>query len=321
MRNPIGILTSLALFLIAVFAPYSQAQDYPNRSIRIICPYPPGGFIDTLSRVTAQRLSENFGQPVVVDSRPGASGVIGGNAVVKAPPDGYTLLISVPSLFTIVPHLIEQMPFRTEDLAPITLLVSNALLLVTHPSVPAKSVGEIIALGRSQPGSLSVASAGSGTVLHLAAEQFQAEARVRMTHVPYGAAQALVDLTAGRVQLMFHNFEAVWPYVKAGRLRAIAVTSRERISLAPDIPTLRETGLPDYEVTNWYGVFAHAATPRTIVDLLNRELTRAIPEIRAKFPDTGATWGGSTAVEVTAAIRRESAQWGALIRKLGLKSQ
>ncbi|MBI2316613.1 MAG: tripartite tricarboxylate transporter substrate binding protein [Betaproteobacteria bacterium] len=274
-----------------------------------------------MSRVTAQRLSENLGQPVVVDSRPGASGVVGGNAVAKAPPDGYTLLMSVPSLFTIVPHLVEQMPFRTEDLAPVTLLVSNALLLVTHPSVPVKSVGDLIALARSKPGTLSVASAGSGTVLHLAAEQFQAEAGVRLTHVPYGAAQALVDLSAGRVQLMFHNFEAVWPYVKGGRLRAIAVTSRDRVSLAHDIPTLRETGLPAYEVTNWYGVFAHAATPRKIADLLNRELTRAIPEIRAKFPDTGGTWGGSTAEELAAAIRRESAQWGALIRKLGLKSQ
>ncbi len=310
------------MLLAAVFGPCAQAQDYPNRPVRIVCPYPSGGFLDALGRVTAQRLSENLGQQVLVDNRPGASGVIGGNAVAKAPPDGYTLLISVASLFTIVPHLIAQIPFRTEDLAPITLLASSPLVLVTHPSVPAKSVGELIALGRSKPGSLAAASAGNGTVLHLAAELFQAETGVRLTHVPYkGTGPALVDLTAGRVQLMFDNIESAWPHVKAGRLRAIAITSRERFSLAPDIPTLRETGLPDYEVNNWFGVFAPAATPRKIVDLLNRELIRAIPEIRAKFPDNGATWGGSTAEEVTAAIRKESAQWGALIRKLGFKSE
>lgn len=319
-----GSLASIASLLLATLAASAHAQSFPNRPIRVVCPYPPGGFLDALGRVTAQRLSENLGQQVLVDNRPGASGVIGGSMVAKAPADGYTLLISVPSLFTIVPHLFEKMPFRTEDLAPVTLLSSSPLLLVTHPSLPAKSAGELIRLARSKPGALAVASAGTGTLLHLAAELFQAETGTRMTHVPYkGSGPALVDLTGGHVQLMFDNIPSALPHAKAGRLRAIAITSRERFSLAPDIPTLRETTLPNYEVANWIGVLAPTATPREIVSLLNRELIRVLrtPEISAKFLENGATPVGSTPEHLASTIKSERAQWGVLARKLAIKSE
>lgn len=298
-----------------------DSQPFPNRPVRIVIPYPPGVFLDTLGRITAHELSANLGQPVVVENRAGASGVIGASAVAKAPADGYTLLITVPSVFTIIPYIHKEMPFTAEELTPIMWLSSSPLLFVVHPSVPAKTVKEFIAWAESQPGKINFASGGSGTLPHLAVEVFQARTGIRLTHVPYkGGAPALSDLLGGHVQLMFDNITSALPHAKAGRLRALGTTSSERFSLAPEIPAVREA-VPDYEIMNWLGMFAPARTPKEVLELLHRALLLVLrkPEIRAKFLENGATPVASTPEAVTETIQREKAQWGPLIRKLGLK--
>ena len=326
MTRPISKVVCFVAAFLAMSAPAASfaqgdAQAFPSRPIRIVCPYPPGVFLDTLGRITAQQLSANLGKPVVVENRAGASGVIGASAVAKAPADGYTLLITVPSVFTIVPHILKEMPFRAEDLTPIMWLSSSPLLFVVHPSVQAKTVKEFVALAKSQPGKINFASGGSGTLPHLAVEVFQAQTGIRLTHVPYkGGAPALNDLLGGHVQVMFDNITSAMPHAKTGRLRPIGTTSGERFPLAPEIPAMREV-LPDYEITNWLGMFAPAGTPKEVLQLLHRELSRVLrtPEIRTKFLENGATPVGSTPEAVTATIEREKAQWGPLIRKLGLK--
>ncbi|MBI2227298.1 MAG: tripartite tricarboxylate transporter substrate binding protein [Betaproteobacteria bacterium] len=309
------------LFCFLTAAGAAVAQPYPTKPIRFVHPYAPGGVLDTIGRITAQKLSEQVSQPVVVENRTGASGIIGGDLVAKAAPDGYTLLVTVPSLFTIVPHM-QEMPFRIEQLGPVSVLSTSPMLLVTNLAVPAKTVSELIALAKSKPRSLSAANAGNGTLPHLVSELFQAQAGVEFVQVPFkGSGPALVDLTGGHVQLMFDNIPSALPHVKAGRLRALAITSRQRFAVAPDVPTMRESGMGDFEVSNWIGIFAPAATPKEIILKLHRELVRVVksPEVGKRFLDAGASPVGNSPEEVAAMVRTESEQWGKLIRKLGLK--
>ena len=251
MKQFLGFMLGLSA-LVTAWSSTAQS-NYPERPIHLVIGFQAGSSTDTVARLLGQKFSDALGKPVVVENRAGASGVIGASAVAKAPADGYTLLITVPSVFTIVPHILKEMPFRAEDLTPIMWLSSSPLLFVVHPSVQAKTVKEFVALAKSQPGKINFAAGGSGTLPHVAVEVFQAQTGIRLTHVPYkGGAPALNDLLGGHVQVMFDNITSAMPHAKTGRLRPIGTTSGERFPLAPEIPAMREV-LPDYEINNWLG--------------------------------------------------------------------
>jgi tripartite-type tricarboxylate transporter receptor subunit TctC len=298
------------------------ADDFPTRSIRMVSPYPPGGPVDTFGRLVATKAAETLKQPIVFENRPGASGLIAGEYVAKAAPDGYTLLVSVPSLFTIVPHMIDNAGPRIEGLVPVSQFAVSPLLLVVHPSVPATNVKELVALLRNRSGSLPYASAGSGTLPHLAMELLLASVEGHAIHVPYkGSGPAVADLMSGQVKLMLDNMSSSLPNARNGRLRALAVTSKARFGDAPEIPTLAELGVEGYEVSNWFGVFAPVGTPQKVIALLNAEFGKAAfaPDIEQRFRQLGATPVSPRPEEITALIRKERDQWGRIISRAGIK--
>jgi tripartite-type tricarboxylate transporter receptor subunit TctC len=309
--------------LLACVADGALAQGYPAKPIKIVVPFTPGGTTDVLARAVGQKLTANWGQPVVIDNRPGAGGNIGSEVVAKAAGDGYTLLMGTISTHGINPSLYTKLPFdAVKDFAPVSLVARVPNVLVLHPSVPANSVKELIALAKAKPGQLNFASSGNGTSIHLSGEMFKTMAGVQMSHIPYkGSAPALTDLLGGQVSLMFDNMPTALPHVKAGRLKALAVTTAKRSPALPELPTVAESGLPDFEATSWFGVLAPAATPKEIVNKLSGEIAKILktPDVQAQLSGQGAEPVGSTAEEFATHIKSEMAKWAKVVKESGAR--
>jgi len=319
-------MTKLIVALLLCAAGLAQAQSiagYPAKPIHLIVPFPPGGGNDTVARAIAQEISPELGQPVVIDNRPGAGGSVGAELAAKAPPDGYTLFLAGVGSHVVNPNLHARLPYDpVKDFAPITLIASAPSVLVVNPSVPAKNIAEFTAYARAHPGVLNYASNGNGSAAQLAAAMYESMAGVKMVHVPYkGIAPALTDLLGGEVQLMFGTVVALVPHIQSGRLRALAVTGKKRSALIPDVPTLRESGLPEYEAGSWYGIEAPAGTPRPIIDRLNAVMVKALrqPDVAKRLAADGAEVIGSTPEEFGAHIRSELARVEKVVRAAGIR--
>lgn len=299
-----------------------RSQAYPVKPMRLVVPASAGGTSDQLARVIAQSLAAAWGQPVVIENRPGAGGNVGFEFVAKSPPDGHTLLMASVS-FTSNPSLYSKAPFDAiRDFAPVTLLASSQNAVIVHPSVPARSVRDLIRVAKSMPRQINFSSSGIGTSQHLAGELFKAMAGVDMQHVPYkGSPQGLVALLSGEVSLMFNNLFTALPYVKDGRLRALAVTSARRSPAAPELPTIAESGLPGFDVSTWYGMLAPAATPPAVITKLNAEVVRILrqPETRERAGSVVELIPG-TPDQFAAHIRSEIAKWAGVIKRSGARA-
>lgn len=311
---------ALALLSVNAGQPVS-AQPYPSRTIRMIIPAPPGGGVDTIARAVGQKLSDAFGQPVVPDNRPGAGTMIGSELTAKAPADGYTVLMMTNShaINAAVQKNLRYDPLR--DFAEVSLLAISPYLLVVHPSVPAKTVRELIDLARKRPGELHFASAGSASATHLAGELFKHLANINIVHVPYkGGGPAVTDILGGHVQILFNNLISVQGLVKAGRLQALAATSARRLRVMPELPTVAEAGIPGYESGSWYGALLPVGVAPQTIDLLNREMVKAIKaqDVRDRLTADGAEVVGSTADEFAQYLRKDIERWRKLTPALGL---
>ena len=303
----------------------AQAAAYPdNKPIRLIVPAAPGGGADFLARIVGQKLGEGLGQTVVVDNRAGASGTISADNTAKAAPDGHSLLMGQSTSIVIAPHMYGKLGYDTlRDLAPIAMVAQVPNIVVVHPSVPASSVKELIALAKAKPELLNFGSSGNGAPSHLAGEMFKTAAGVKMTHVPYkGAGPAVNDLLAGQIQVMFAPIVAVLPPVKAGRLKALAVTSAARSPAAPELPTLAESGLAGYEISSWFGLFAPAGTPQPVIDRIQREVAKTLQsaDVRERFAKEGAEPVASTPAETAAYVKSEYAKYGRIVKDNGIKA-
>ena len=313
------VITWLGLTLVVTAKAF--AQPYPSGPMRIVVPFPPGGGTDMLARLLSRKLNENWGQSVITDNRPGANGTVGAAFVAKAIPDGHTLLL-VPSGFAVNPSIYPKLPFNSErDLAPVTQLASSPLLVMVHQSLPVKSIQELIALAKARPGTINYASSGNGSPPHLATELFKYMAGVNLVHIPYkGGGPAVVDLLAGQVSIYFNALLQALPYVKAGRLRGLAVTSGKRFPSVPEIPTIAESGVPGYDMTNWYGLLVTGGTPKENVAKLNGEVVRILsqPDVKKRLADDGAIVIGSTPEEFAAFIKREIATNAQIVKASGM---
>jgi tripartite-type tricarboxylate transporter receptor subunit TctC len=314
------LLAALLLFVVSALA---AAQDWPARPVRLILPFPPGGGTDILGRLIAERLSASLGQPVVTENRGGAGGNVGAEAAARSAPDGYTIVLVAPSL-AISPTLYSKINYDpVKDFAPVSLVATVPNVMITQPSLPAQNLQEFIAYAKARPGALNFGSGGAGTSNHLAGELFNIVTGTKLVHVPYkGVNLAMQDVLAGNVHLVFIGIPAAAPHVKAGKLRALALVAPQRSAALPDVPTVAEAGLGDFEVTTWYGVLAPAATPRPVVMRLNSELVKIMhsPELKEKLAATGTEPLTSTPEEFAAYIKREIAKWGDVIRKSGAKA-
>ena len=314
----------LRLFFLGLFALLSiaaQAQPFPSKPLKIIVPAAPGGTTDIASRLVAKRMAEVMGQPVVVENKAGGGGIIGSQALKQSAPDGYTLIMGNIGPNAINFGLYKQLPYRAEDFAPITLVVSVPNVLVVHPDVPAKSVKELVALAKSQPGKLSFASSGTGQSVHLSGEMFKLKTGTDIIHVPYkGAGPAVADLMAGQVTMMIDNLPSSLPHIQAGKLRALAVTSKDRVAELPDVPSLRELGFEDFQVTAWFGLMAPGGTPQPIIDQLYKTISSILsePDIRKRLTELGGTPGGQPPAQFTSFIAEERVRWMQLIKATGL---
>ena len=310
---------ALGCLLLAAAA---QAQTYPNRAVRLVVPFAAGGSTDIIARTVGQKLNELWGQPVVVDNRPGGNTVIGTEAVARAAPDGYSLLVT-PAPFTIVPSLTAKLPYDpARDFEPITLINTTPLVVVVHPGVPAKSIKELIALAKAKPGSLNFGSSGSGGSNHLAGELFNAMAGVKMVHIPYkGNAPALTDLVGGHVDVLFNGLTSAMPLIKSGKLRALAVTSISRAGSLPDMPTLDELGLKGFQAVAWNGLTAPARTPKDIISKINADVLKVVrsPELVERLKAEGSDPVGNSPEQYAAFLREEIAKWNKVIKLAGVK--
>jgi len=308
---------------MACIAPLAFAQAYPSHTIRLVVPFPAGGTTDILARDVAKKLTDTMGQSVVVDNRPGAGGNIGADLVAKSAPDGYTLLMGTVGTHAINPSLYAKMPYdHIKDFVPVVLVAGVPNVLVVNPSVPINSVADLIKLAKAKPGSINFASSGSGTSIHLSGELFKTMAGVDMTHVPYkGSSPALTDLMGGQVQIMFDNLPSSLALIKAGKLRAVAVTSLKRAPALPDVPTIAESGLPGFEASSWFGVLAPAGTPAPIVAKLNAEVNKWLqsPEGKEQLLAQGAEVAGGSPEQFAAHIRAESDKWAKVVKASGAK--
>ncbi|MBI1990999.1 MAG: tripartite tricarboxylate transporter substrate binding protein [Betaproteobacteria bacterium] len=299
------------------------AQEYPARTIRLIIPFAPGGANDILGRLIAARLSETVGQQVVPDNRPGAGGSIGAELVSKSPPDGYMLVIGHIGTLAVNPTLYRKLGYNpVSDFQPISLVAKVPSIMVVHPSVPARSLKELIALAKSRPGALVYGSGGNGGAGHLATEYFKLMAKVDMVHVPYrGTGAALVDLIAGQTQLVFAGVPGAAAHVRSGRLRALGVSTSTRLAVFPELPTIAEAGVPGYEVTQWYGVLAPAGTPKAVVDRLHKEIVSAVKskQMHERLTADGSEPITSTPEEFASYIKSEIARWAPVIRAAGIR--
>ena len=307
------IIAVSSLFLLAeIFMLPAAAQTYPAKPVRIVIPIAAGGGTDIVGRMIAQKLTETMGQQFVVENRPGAGGIIGTEAVSKAAPDGYTVLIT-PTSHTINPSVYAKLPYDTvKDFAPISLLVSVTTVFVTHPSLPARSVKEIVALAKAQPGQLSFGSAGNGHLFHLTGELFKTTAKIDMVHVPYkGGAPAIASLVGGEVSLLFETMLALQPFIDAKRVRPIAVASEQRSPLLPAVPTFAEAAYPGIVASNWYAMFAPAATPRAVVTRLNAEIGRVLAagDMRERLRGQGTEVVTGTPEQLADFVKSELAKW------------
>jgi tripartite-type tricarboxylate transporter receptor subunit TctC len=307
---------------LALWANGLLAQTYPAKAVKLMVGVPPGGPTDSVARAIAPDLSEALGQPVVVENRPGASAVIATDAVAKAPPDGYTLAFIYITHAT-NPTLMANLPYDTlRDFAPVSMVGWQSMVLLAHPSFPAKTVKELIGLAREQPGKIDYGASDAGSAPHLAGELFKMMGGVDLTPVYYkGTAPALTDLIAGHIPLMFVSNISAMPHVKSGKLKALAVTGRDRASLAPDVPTVAESGLAGYEVYGWYGIAAPARTPRPVIDRLQAEVARIArdPKMKARLAGQGLDLVGNRPEEFDGFIRAEVAKWGEVLKRAGLK--
>ena len=305
--------------------PVALAQSYPSKSIRLICPFPPGGAVDIASRAIANELSKTIGQQVVVENKPGAGGNIGGAEAARAAPDGYTIFMTTSGINAINPALYSKMPFDpNKDLAPVSALVSLNNVLVVHPSVTAKSVTDVIAMAKAQPGKMTYASSGSGTSIHMSAEMFKHLAKVDILHIPYkGSSPALIDMLGGQVMMMFDNVPSALPHIKSGKLRALATTGAKRDATLPDLPTIAEAGVPGYESGVWFGLLVPAGTPRDIVAKLNAEAVKGTksPEFVKRMTDLGYNIIGSTPEQMTEMLKTELNTWGPIVKASGAKAE
>lgn len=313
-----------ALLVVAVaFPAIATAQAYPSKPIRLVVPFPAGGSLDVVARAIGQKLTEAWGQPVVIDNRPGAGGNIGADLVAKSAPDGYTILEGALSTHAVNVSLYAKMPYDpVKDFAPITLVAVTPNVLVLNASLPVNTVPELLAYARAHPGKLSFGSGSNGSAGHLAGELFKTEAGVDMVHVPYkGGAPALQALLAGDTQLMFDNLANSAAQIKAGRLKALAVTTARRSALTPELPTLSETGLPGFDIYTWWGFMAPAGTPKAIVAKWNAEVTRilATPEMKAFFAQQGAEPAADTPEQFAALIRSEIDKYARIVKQSGAK--
>jgi tripartite-type tricarboxylate transporter receptor subunit TctC len=321
---PENLLKIVCVPIFSAAAAVAFAQDYPTRPVRLVVASTPGGGTDISARLIAPKLSEYLGRQVVVENRPGATTMIGAEFVARSAPDGHTLLMGVSSL-TINPYIQTKVPYdAAKDFAPISQVVVVPNLMVSHPSLPVRSATELIAFAKVRPGQLNFASGGSGSNQHLAIELFLSMTGLKIVHVPYkGQGPALLDAMAGHVHLMMSNILSALPHVKGGRIRALGVTSLKRAGVVPGIPTVAEAGVPGYEVVQWYGVLAPAATPRDIIAKVHAATVRALqdPAIQAHFIGDGGEVVGGTPEEFAAVIRADLAKWGKVVKDMGIKPE
>lgn len=312
---------TMLMALMSLSVSISHAQTYPNGAIRWIVPFPPGGGTDILARTLGQKLTESWGVPVIIDNRGGANGTIGAAAAAKSPPDGQTLLI-VPSGFAVNPSIYKSLPFdSTKDLAPVSQLAASPLILVVHPSFPTKSVKALISFLKAHPDSINYGSSGNGSPPHLATELFKYLTHTRMTHIPYkGAGPAAVDVIAGQIPVYFMNALQAVPYIRAGRIRPLGVTSENRFGSLPDIPSIAEAGVPGYAMTNWYGLLTQGNTPKFAINKLQTEISRLLnlPEIRDRLSKEGADVVASTPEQFGQFLKVEMEKANRIVKASGM---
>jgi tripartite-type tricarboxylate transporter receptor subunit TctC len=319
------LATCGSLLLLSLSASAVSAQAYPTKPVRLVVAFGSGGTTDILARLYSEKLSRSLGQQVIVDNRPGAGGTIGTAFVAKAPPDGYTIKLGSTSSLAVSVNLYPKLPFDvSRDLAPVAHVATAAFVLAMHPGVPAKNMHELIALARAKPGELNYASSGNGSSLHLCGEYLKYLAKINMVHVPYkGVGPGLPDLVAGHVQLMFSDMAPFEPFVRAGKLKIMAVTTARRSKLYPELPTIAESGVPGYDLAGWYGVVAPAGTPRPIVERLHAEFTKAMhaPDMKERYEKLGVDPVESTPEQFGAYMSAETKKWGEIIKRSGVKLQ
>jgi tripartite-type tricarboxylate transporter receptor subunit TctC len=317
------ITRTIAALALAMLASGAHAQAWPAKPIKWVVPFAPGGTTDILARTIGDKLAIALGQPVIIENKPGAGGGVGADYTAKAPADGYTIMGGTISTHAINASLYKSLPYDpVKDFAPITLIARVPNMLVVNPDVPAKNVAELIALMKASPAKYTFASSGNGTSQHLSGELFKTMAGVEMQHIPYkGSPPALQDVVGGQVTMTFDNITTAWPLAKGGKLRALAVTTAKRSSVAPEVPTLAESGLAGYEVGSWQGVFAPAGTPPEIVKRLNAEIVKIIrmPDVNEKLTALGAEPVGNTPEEFGALVRAEVGKWADVVKKSGAK--
>jgi tripartite-type tricarboxylate transporter receptor subunit TctC len=319
MKHVVGVV------MVALLAAGAHAQNYPTKPLRFVVPFAPGGGSDLVARTVAQKITEAIGQPVIVDNRAGAAGTIGADIAAKSPPDGHTLLLGSNGPLAINPSLYAKLPYdAARDFAPVSLVTVMPFVLVTHPSLPVKTVKDLVALARAKPGELNYGSPGNGSTTHLANELLKSMTGMKIAHVPYkGVAPAATDLISGQVQMMSGDLSTLLPYVRAGRMRAIAVTAARRSKLLPDVPTIAESGVPGYEASGWFGVLVPAATPVPIIERLHAAIAKGLSasDARERLGAFGGEVPASTPEQFGAHIRTEAAKWNKLIKAIGLKAE
>ena len=315
---------AIALSIAVPLASFAQAT-YPDKTVKIVVPYPAGGVADLLPRLVGQKLSEKWGEAVIVENKPGASGNIGMAQVALSQPDGYTLGLAPAGNLTVNPTLFRNMPFDTaKDLVPVTNLAQSPNVLVVHPSVPVKTFKELIAYAKANPGKLNFSSPGAGAGAHLAGELLNIEAGIKAVHIPYkGMAPAVNDLLGGQVQMMFAGISTVIPHIKSGKLVPLAIASPKRSPQLPDVPTVAESGYPGFDVTSWYGIVARAGTPPEVIRKVQRDMAEALqqPDVRAKLEGLGLEPVGSTPEEFAKTIAAETRKWADIMQKAGIQPQ
>jgi tripartite-type tricarboxylate transporter receptor subunit TctC len=318
LRKTLARLVATALPLALAMGPAAAQQDYPNKPIRLIVPFTPGGVTDTGARVVADKLGARLGQSVVVDNRPGASGNIGTQMVATAAPDGYTLLLGFDGTLVINPHVYAKVPFDTlKDFAPVSKIGDAVLIIVVHPSVPAKTLSELVAYSKTNPGGVSYGSAGTGSTPHLAGELLKARTGADFVHVPYkGGGQSMTDVVGGSLPMLYTAVAGAYPFVQKGQIRPIAVSSAQRLASLPEVPTVAESGVPGFESSSWIGILAPAKTPQPIVDRLQRELHAVVqsPEVRERLASLGISALGNTPAEFGQQIRADLAKYDQIVK-------
>ena len=324
MKKLMSLALGVALVAAAPIA--ARAADaYPSKPVHIIVPYPAGGVADALPRIVGEKLSQKWGQPVIIENKAGASGNIGMEEGARAEPDGYTLVLAAAGNMTVNPILFKNLRFDTyKDLTPVTLLAASPNVLVVHPSVPAKNYKELVAYAKQNPGKLNFASPGEGSGAHLAGELFNLEAGIKTVHIPYkGMAPAVNDLLGGNVQMMFAGISTVLQHIKSGKLVPIAMAAPKRSPQLPDLPTVAEEGLPGFDVTSWYGIVVRAGTPPAIVQKVQRDIAEALkaPDVQAKLSNYGLEPVGNTPEAFDAMIKSETRKWTDIVHKAGIKPQ